>query len=118
MKLRAGRHYKNDLSDILGILAEHEKRNDPLTMIRIRKAYNNLYGDWEMLSESSRHFIENAMQSGHFEDLYEETIADEQKNNDLLINFEQTYPGTANISNVNEIISELRKRTGKNSEIN
>ena len=118
MKLRSGRQYKNDLSDILGILAEHEKWNDPLTMIRIRNAYNNLYGDWEMLSERSRHFIENAMQSGHFEDLYEETIADEQKNNDLLINFEQTYPGTANISNVNEIISELRKRTGKNSEIN
>ena len=118
MKLRSGRQYKNDLSDILGILAEHEKWNDPLTMIRIRNAYNNLYGDWEMLSERSRHFTENAMQSGHFEDLYEETIADEQKNNDLLINFEQTYPGTANISNVNEIISELRKRTGKNSEIN
>ena len=39
-------------------------------------------------------------------------ITKEQKNNDFLTNFEQAYPGTANISNVNEIISELRKRTG------
>ena len=112
MKLRSGRQYKNDLSDILGILAEHEKRRDPLTMIRIRNAFNDLYGDWEMLPESSRLFIENAMNSGHFEELYEETITEEQNNNDLLTNFEQAYPGTANISNVNEIISELRKRTG------
>ena len=29
MKLRSGRQYKNDLSDVLGILAEHEKRNQP-----------------------------------------------------------------------------------------
>ena len=112
MKLRSGRQYKNDLSDILGILAEHEKRRDPLTMIRIRNAYNDLYGDWDMLPESSRLFIENAMNGGHFEELYEEMITEEQKNNDLLTHFEQTYPGTANISNVDEIISELRKRIG------
>lgn len=29
MKLRSGRQYKNDLSDILGILAEHEKKGQP-----------------------------------------------------------------------------------------
>ena len=29
MKLRSGRKYKNDLSDIIGILAEHERRNHP-----------------------------------------------------------------------------------------
>ena len=52
------------------------------------------------------------MNGGHFEELYEEMITKEQKNNDLLTNFEQAYPGTANISNVNEIISELRKRIG------
>ena len=31
MKLRSGRQYKSDLSDILGILAEHEKRGTPIT---------------------------------------------------------------------------------------
>ena len=110
MKLRSGRQYKNDLSDILGILAEHEKRNDPLTMNRIKNAYNDLYGDWDTLPDGSRVFIENVMRSGNFEKLYEETVSDEKKNNDLLTRFEQSYPGTANISNVNEIISELRKK--------
>lgn len=32
MKLRSGRKYKNDLSDIIGILAEHEKAAAPITM--------------------------------------------------------------------------------------
>lgn len=31
MKLRSGRKYKNDLSDIIGILAEHEKRGNPIS---------------------------------------------------------------------------------------
>lgn len=35
MKLRSGRKYKNDLSDILGILAEHEKRKDSIFMEHI-----------------------------------------------------------------------------------
>ena len=32
MKLRSGRQYKSDLSDILGVLAEHEKRGTPISM--------------------------------------------------------------------------------------
>ena len=37
MKLRSGRQYKSDLSDVLGILAEHEKNGNPITLERIRK---------------------------------------------------------------------------------
>ena len=35
MKLRSGRQYKSDLSDVLGILAEHEKEGTPLSMKQI-----------------------------------------------------------------------------------
>ena len=110
MKLRSGRQYKNDLSDILGILSEHKKRNDPLTIEQIRNAYSTLYGNWETISESSQVFIENVMKNGHFDDMYEKTISEEEKSKDILVKFEQNYPGTANISNVNEIIAALRKR--------
>ena len=37
MKLRSGRLYKNDRSDIAGILAEHEKRESRLQWIGLRK---------------------------------------------------------------------------------
>lgn len=38
MKLCSGRKYKKDLSDIIGILYEHEKRGIPLTMEDIDRA--------------------------------------------------------------------------------
>lgn len=53
MKLRSGRQYKSDLSDVLGILAEHEKRRMPISMAQIRRAVTELYGSWETLPESS-----------------------------------------------------------------
>lgn len=38
MKLRSGRKYKNDLSDIIGILAEHDKHGVPITFDSITTA--------------------------------------------------------------------------------
>lgn len=32
MKLKSGRQYKSDLSDIIGILSEHSKHNKPITL--------------------------------------------------------------------------------------
>ena len=54
MKLRSGRQYKSYLSDILGILAKHEKRRAPIPMEQIRKAVTDLYGGWESLPETSQ----------------------------------------------------------------
>ena len=63
MKLRSGRKYKNDLSDIIGILAEHEKRNQPITLEMINKAVNDLYGGWVDFPEDSKSFIEDAIKN-------------------------------------------------------
>ena len=43
MKLMAGRQYKNDISDIVGILQEQENRGQPLTMGQITQAVEDLY---------------------------------------------------------------------------
>lgn len=58
MKLMAGRQYKNDLSDIVGILIEQEERGDALTLERIKKAIVHLYDSYESIPENSRTFIE------------------------------------------------------------
>ena len=115
MKLRSGRQYKSDLSDILGILAEHEKRGTPITMEQIRRAVSDLYGAWETLPETSQAFIENVMADGHFEDLYKETARGEKEVGTLLIQFEQNYPGVVKGSNVNEIADNLQKKTDRAS---
>jgi len=110
MKLCSGRKYKKDLSDVIGILAEHEKRGEPIAMGRIDKAVTDLYGSWEKISEDSKNFIQEAMEKGNFEKAYDEISAEESKAKGLLINFEQDYPGVTNTANVNDILKNLKKK--------
>lgn len=110
MKLCSGRKYKKDLSDVIGILAEHEKRGETITMDRIDKAVTDLYGSWEKISEDSQNFIREAMEKGNFEKAYAEISAEESKAKGLLINFEQDYPGVTNTANVNDILKNLKKK--------
>ena len=110
MKLRSGRQYKNDLSDVLGILAEHEKRRTPLTMEQIKKAVCDLYGDWNALTEKSQRFMEDVMNDGHFDALYQQVSASEQDAYNALLRFEKNYPGVTNEANVDEIIKSLQKK--------
>jgi len=111
MKLRSGRLYKSDLSDVLGILAEHAKGENPITMAIIEKAVSELYGDWNALPESSQNFIANVMRDGNFSELYAQTIIGEKETKELLIGFEQNYPGVTKEDNVSIIAENLQKKT-------
>lgn len=62
MKLMAGRQYKNDLSDVVGILLEQEKSQQQICLEDIKKAAEKLYGGYDKLSEESRIFIETVYQ--------------------------------------------------------
>ncbi len=115
MKLRSGRQYKSDLSDVLGILAEHEKKGSPITLEQIQKAVSDLYGSWDALSEASRNFIMNAMNDGHFNDLYMKAVAGEKETKELLVEFEKKYPGKTKIANVDSIVGNLQKKTNRAS---
>ena len=115
MKLRSGRQYKSDLSDILGVLAEHEKHGTPIAMDQIRKAVTDLYGAWESLPESSQAFIENVMADGRFEELYEQTASGEKEVGALLVQFEQDYPHVITGKNVDEIAGNLQRKTDRAS---
>lgn len=115
MKLRSGRQYKNDLSDVLGILAEHEKLGQPITMEQIKQAVCNLYESWIELPETSIQFIDRTMQDGNFSDRYAEVLANEREFRDVLIEFQKDYPGVTNASNANDIIQSLKERQKKPS---
>ena len=115
MKLRSGRQYKSDLSDVLGILAEHEKRGTPITLDQIQNAVADLYGDWTALPEASRSFIQNVMEDGKYDRLYLETAQGEHETKKLLVQFEQDYPGVTTMENVNDIAGNPQKSSGKAS---
>ena len=117
MKLMAGRKYKNDLSDIVGILAEHEKQGKAITLEMIKTAVTNLYGSWDKLSADSRDFIEGTMEKGNFEQLYKTVSEEEKKSKETLIEFQQDYPGVATTENIDSILNNLKKKQSSKDEI-
>lgn len=110
MKLRSGRKYKNDLSDIIGILAEHKKRQKPITFEKIDKAVTNLYGGWDDFPEASKPFIEAALKNGDFENIYTSVKRDEIENKDILKTFGKNYPEIIKESNIDDILKSLKER--------
>lgn len=117
MKLRSGRLYKSDLSDVLGILAEHEKRGAMITMEQIRKAAINLYGDWEAIPVVSREYIRVVMEQGNFQKLYAETLSNERETKARLIQFEQSCPGVLDESNVDAVTESIQRNNDRDSII-
>ena len=115
MKLRSGRQYKSDLSDVLGILAEHEKKDAAITIECIQKAVTDLYGSWDALPESSQNFITNVMLDGRFTELYTQTVIGEKETKKLLIEFEQNYPKVSKENNVDTIAENLQRKTNRAS---
>ena len=115
MKLRSGRQYKNDLSDVLGILAEHEKNGAPISLERVQTAVTDLYGAWDALPEPARYFIGNVMENGHFSELYVQVQLGEQETKALLTGFEKDYPAVLQRSNVDEIAGDLQSRSDRAS---
>lgn len=113
MKLKAGRSYKHDRSDIVGVLAEHKKRGEEISLDSVKTAVINLYGGWDSLSLEMQQFIENVYSVGDFDRLYNEVRAEEAQSKDILIEFQHDYPGVTNSQNVNDILLSLKARKSK-----
>ena len=112
MKLRSGRQYKYDRSDVIGILWEHEKSGDPLTLDRIKKAIVDLYGSYDILQDDVKQFIEAALQDGRYEEMFTRVRQAEAENKQNLLEYQKEKPGIINTDNVNDILAALRKRKG------
>ena len=113
MKLMSGRQYKNDISDIIGILHEERERGKPLSLESIKKAVCDIYDEWENLPQDSRDLITEIMRGNKFDELYEQYRNQERAAKEALVNFEKDYPGIVNEDNVNSIVESLRKHNGK-----
>ena len=54
----AGRKYKNDLSDVVGIIIEQENKGKTISIEVVKKAVIDLYDRYENIPNDSRKFIE------------------------------------------------------------
>ena len=110
MKLRAGREYKNDLSDIVGILSEHQKKGNPISYEQVDTAVNNLYGGWADFDETSITFIKDAFANGDYEALYAVTRDNEKEAKKQLADFNEDYPDVLKTENVHSVLQSLREK--------
>ena len=116
MKLMSGRQYKNDLSDIVGILWEHEKRGVPISVRQVDAAVQNLYGGWEQLPADARPMLERIMSEGKLESLYALYRQQEKESKEALVDFEKDYPGVTREDNIGDILKSLREKRKNKTE--
>ena len=110
MKLMAGRKYKNDLSDVIGILKWHKDHDTPLSIEQIKAAVEILYGSWSALPPFSIDFIEQAMAKENFSEAFQKIRNSETENKAVLQNFESNYPGVLSENNLDEILRRARQK--------
>lgn len=111
MKLMSGREYKNDMSDVVGILKEQYILGNPISFDDVDKAVKNLYGGWEAMPVDSKKYISETIQNGNFEDMYIDYIEKEQANREILSNFQKQNPNQLNDGNVNDVLNSLKNYT-------
>ena len=110
MKLMAGRLYKHDLSDIAGILAEHEEQGEVLSFDMVKRAVEELYGSYDRLPENSRNFIEAVYRKESLKDFYRQCTEYEAQNKEILLGFQEEYPGVLNAGNIEDVLAAARKK--------
>ena len=116
MKLMSGRKYKNDLSDVIGILKEESNAGNNISMEQIRDAVKNLYGSYDALPDDSKVFIEKLMErldKNDESDIYAEFVEQEKSNKASLIEFEDESPDALNEENISDILSIIEQRAKK-----
>ena len=97
MKLMAGRQYKNDLSDVVGILLEQQNNGKKIHLDDIKRVADELYGGYDKIPESSRI-------------LYKKIREEERQNKDILLEFQDHYPEVLNGDNLADILKAAKAR--------
>lgn len=110
MKLVSGRRYKADLSDIVGILYEHQLAGTPIDFTMIDHAMIDLYGSWDKVDDYSRAVLDKALESPNLKDLFETQMAEERQAKESILEIDQKYPSLLNADNINDIIELARKK--------
>lgn len=107
MKLMSGRLYKNDLSDVAGILWECQKQGNPILIEDVYDSACKLYGGWEKIPAKSRMFFEAAYKKGDYESIYNSNKNNEVTAVNILTEYDKKYPNKLNESNIDTFLENV-----------
>ena len=110
MKLKSFRQYKNDISDIAGILKEHEENGTPITLQQVQKAVIDLYGEMNSISKEAQEFIERSIKNGEYKKTYETIVSQEKDIKNTLLKVQQTGTSIRNEEELTNILKALKKK--------
>jgi hypothetical protein len=114
MKLVAGRQYKKDLSDIIGIILEQNRAEKPLNYEMIDNAMIKMYGSWDKVSSLAKEVLINALESENLEELFIEQSEDEQRAKETILEIDRKYPKLVNQNNIDDVIAAALAKKNKN----
>jgi len=111
MKLVAGREYKYDLSDIAGILWEHQKSGNPIPYEAVDRAVCELYGGWTEVSDRLKAVLEELYESGNYEAMYLSSRESEIQAKKILVEFNEQYPeALKNAEDVSAFLEKIQQK--------
>jgi len=113
MKLMSGREYKFDLSDIAGILLEHERSGNPISRERIESAVTKLYGGFDSIPSASRKLLDDAFTNGDYDKVYHALRESEKEAKEALLKFGHAYPGELKGENISTILDRAKQKRKK-----
>lgn len=111
MKVRSFRQYKHDISDIVGVLKEHEESGKVIELDRVLKIYKDLYN--QDMDADKLDVVKDIFASESFEELYYKTVREEANNKEILIEAQDEYKGVLNKNNASDFLASLKKKAGK-----
>ena len=103
MKLKSFRPYKNDQSDIIGLL-----RDNAYTYEEIEKAAIELYGDDPGIKQEAWDFLKSYYAADEL--AYEKIRNEELTNKAILIDFEENYDNVLKEDNLDNILAILKNK--------
>ena len=109
MKLVSSRIYRNDLSDVLGIIIEEKSHNNPISKSDIIESLINLYGnnyEKKMSLESKRMLDEIYNEHSELEQMFVTIKENEIKNATTLSNIKKNNP----TMKIDELIDKIKSK--------
>ena len=103
MKLKSFRAYKNDQSDIIGLL-----QDSPFTYEEICSAVERLYGKDNGVKPEAWEFLRKYYSAEGI--AYDQIRKEELNNKDILVEFDKNYENVLKEDNLDDILSILREK--------
>ncbi len=110
MKLCSARQYKQDMSDIVGIIKEMQERGKEINYEIIDSAMQFLYNGWDRVKPEIKEWLKDILSYDDLEQLYYETRKTEKINKKALLIAQEDYKDEMSSENADSFINAFREK--------